>query len=241
MHDMHQILETFKNEGRIHHAYLITGDIEKNIKKLRSEIEKIVGGDLSSYPDYHFNVAAIFSVNDGRLLIEKQKTKSFGGGGRFFVIAAHSFTPEAQNSLLKVLEDPIAGNHFFILTTTDELLLPTLRSRLAHIQGEELSYGEIEDWCHKFIMADVTSRFVMIEKLLKDGSGDDDDKTQKHKVRDIFSQIEKVFADRIMVGTPSQNQSDAKFLTELLAMKGYLNDTAPSLRLILEYIAFICP
>ena len=37
----------------LHHAYLITGDIEANIDKLQGAIENIIGTDIKSYPDYY--------------------------------------------------------------------------------------------------------------------------------------------------------------------------------------------
>jgi hypothetical protein len=236
---MESILETFKNEGSLHHAYLITGDITENIAKLRSTIEKIIGSDIDAYSDYHLHFTPAFTIDDSRDLIEKQNTKSFGGGKRFFVLASYSFNNIAQNGLLKVLEDPIADNHFFILTTTGETLLPTLRGRLLHVEGAELNYNSIEGWCNSFIKADITNRLVMVEKLLKEYK-EEDDKQAKQKVKDIFSQIEKVFADNIKDNGAGQTKN-AEFLSELIRMKCYLNDTAPALRLILEYIAFTCP
>ncbi len=238
---MHLILETFKREKTLHHAYLITGDIDANIASLRGALEKIIGDDFNSYPDFSLKQVAQFAIQDSRELIERQKTFSFGGGMRFFVIAAHSFTTEAQNALLKVLEEPIAGNHFFLLIPTKELLLPTLRSRLLHIEGEVLIHDEIADWCDKFIGGSVVDRLVLVEKLLKAEGDDEENKMAKHKVRDIFDRIEKVFSEKILSRKNEQSQKEAKFLAELIRMKSYLNDKAPSLRLILEYISFICP
>ncbi|MDO8493677.1 MAG: hypothetical protein Q7S19_04010 [bacterium] len=218
-----------KDKEALHHAYLITGDIEANVVKLRDEI-----GDSA---DNYINILPVFKVEHSRELIERQKTRSFTGGRRFFIIAASSFINEAQNALLKVLEDPIAGNHFFILCPTAEILLPTLRSRLMHIEGERLSHDDIESWCDKFIKSSVTDRMVMIDKFLKDEDEEDNDKLIKHKTTDILSQIEKTFGD--MLREKPDNKT-AQFLAEIIRMKGYLNDTSPSPRLILEYIAFIC-
>lgn len=228
-----------KDNKSLHHAYLITGDISENIIKLRKVIGDIIQADITTYPDYFLHFPPSFSVKDSRQLIEKQKTVSFGGGMRFFVIASYSYTPEAQNGLLKVLEEPIFGNHFFVLSTTEELLLPTLRSRLMHIRGEELSYGEIEGWCAQFVRSAVAERLFMIEKFLDVEGKDDDDKTvrQKTKVRDIFNQLEKILAERVL---SDRDAKDVRPLSEIIRMKGYLNDTAPALRLILEYIAFVC-
>lgn len=242
---MHPILETFKKEGDIHHAYLITGDITENISKLRDAIEKIIGTDILSYPDYHLYFTPAFNVLDSRELIERQNTMSFKGGKRFFVIASYSFNNVAQNGLLKVLEEPIPDHHFFILSNTEELLLPTLRSRLFHIDGEKLSYNEIEGWCNDFIRADIPERLVMIREILDEDDGEEkDDMANKYriqKVKGICNQIEKVFYERIKQEDYKEKVKDGKFLSELMRQKAYLSDTAPALRLILEYIAFTCP
>lgn len=230
----------FQNDkGALHHAYLITGDITENITKLKDAIEEIVGENLDNYPDYHFHFTPAFTIEDCRDLIERQKTVSFSGRMRFFVVASYSFNNFAQNGLLKVLEDPIPGNHFFILTTAGETLLSTLRSRLLHIEGALLNYDSIEDWCSSFIKVDITNRLVMIEKLLKEDKGEDDKQT-KQKVKDILSQIEKVFANKNR-NSDVDHMQNTNFLSEIIRMKAYLNDTAPAPRLILEYIAFICP
>ncbi len=243
-------LLSLKDKEGLHHAYLVTGEVKENLRVLREDIEKILGHSVDGYPDYYSRTGASFTVGDSRELIARQKTKSFacqptrqGGGMRFFVIGAESFTTEAQNGLLKVLEEPIAGNHFFILTPNEEILLPTLRSRLARIRGCEVINDEILSWCQSFIGADVVSRLVMIEKFLKDSDKDDNEKLIRHKTRDILNQIEKIFAEKIKVSDTFIQEAPAiaRFLTELLKMKGYLNDTAPAPRLILEYIAFVCP
>ena len=135
------------------------------------------------------------------------------------------------------------GNHFFVLATNEEILLPTLRSRLMHVEGEKLQYSEIEDWCNKFVKSAVTDRMVMINKFLKDEDEEDSspaeasEKKLKHKTSDILSQIEKTFGDMLR---EKPDKKTAQFLTEIIRMKGYLNDTSPSPRLILEYVAFIC-
>lgn len=49
---------------------------------------------------------------------------------KFIIISAKNFTVEAQNSLLKIIEEPPNGVFFKIITDNKNRLLPTLRSRL---------------------------------------------------------------------------------------------------------------
>lgn len=49
---------------------------------------------------------------------------------KIIVIMAHSFRTEAQNFLLKLLEEPPKNIKFLIVSPSKNLLLPTIRSRL---------------------------------------------------------------------------------------------------------------
>ena len=222
----------------LHHAYLITGDIEKNALILKKILEEVSGVDIKRCPDYYEQKSVVFSVLDSRLLVERQKTKAFGNGRRFFVITARSFTAEAQNGLLKVLEEPISGHHFFILVPDGEFLLPTLRSRLFHVSGEKMAYSQYNRWCEEFINSNLVSRMFMVEKFLRDADEDKGDGLSKHRTVDMLGQLEKIFFQKKETNLAPET---GKFLAELLKIKKYLNDTASSPRLILEYVAFICP
>ena len=56
---------------------------------------------------------------------------------------AHLLTPEAANSLLKTLEEPAGTQLFFLLTSTPDRLLPTLRSRLLKLRFRPLSESDL--------------------------------------------------------------------------------------------------
>ncbi len=58
---------------------------------------------------------------------------------KYIVLAAKNFTVVAQNSLLKVLEEPPKNIEFIIIAPTKSILLPTVRSRLPLIQESEAS------------------------------------------------------------------------------------------------------
>ncbi len=70
-----------------------------------------------------------------RTLLEELCRQSFLGGERTVVIdGAEDMTTEAQNCLLKTLEEPPSGTHFFLLAEYPEAMLPTIRSRCVHIR-----------------------------------------------------------------------------------------------------------
>lgn len=61
----------------------------------------------------------------------------------FIIRDAHSLTPEAQNSLLKILEEPPSGVYIFLLCDNSAALLPTVRSRAPSIRMQHFSEDEL--------------------------------------------------------------------------------------------------
>ena len=52
---------------------------------------------------------------------------------------ADALNPNAGNSLLKTLEEPLAGNHMVLCTSAPDKLLPTIRSRTQRIRFRPLT------------------------------------------------------------------------------------------------------
>jgi DNA polymerase-3 subunit delta' len=63
---------------------------------------------------------------------------------KIFIVTAANFMKEAANSLLKVLEEPPATVHIFLLAENPGELLPTIRSRCANVRLGALPVEEIE-------------------------------------------------------------------------------------------------
>jgi DNA polymerase III delta' subunit len=77
------------------------------------------------------------------------------GGARVAIIEqAHRLNEDAQNALLKLLEEPPAGVTIVLCADDDECLLPTVRSRCARIRLSAVGSREIEDWLGELGAAD---------------------------------------------------------------------------------------
>lgn len=64
----------------------------------------------------------------------------------FILLNSHQMTTEAQNALLKMLEEPQPDTIFILTTDIPEALLPTIRSRCQVIRFANISEGEIKHW-----------------------------------------------------------------------------------------------
>ena len=69
---------------------------------------------------------------------------------RFYIFDdAQNMSPAAQNTLLKILEEPPAGVYFLLLCTSAAGLLPTVRSRAPVLRMELLDAGVIRSYLLK--------------------------------------------------------------------------------------------
>jgi hypothetical protein len=77
------------------------------------------------------------------------------GGARVAIVEqAHRLNEDAQNALLKLLEEPPAGVTIVLCADDDECLLPTVRSRCARVRLSAVGNREIEEWLGEMGVAD---------------------------------------------------------------------------------------
>jgi DNA polymerase III subunit delta' len=95
-------------------------------KELESEIERLeallTGYRVVKFLEETFKIEHAKEVT-AEAYISESATK-------YIILAAVDFTDVAQNSLLKLLEEPPRNIEFILLTPTKSTLLPTIRSRL---------------------------------------------------------------------------------------------------------------
>lgn len=154
-----QYLENQYSLGRLHSSYLIsTDDLPKAFTELKGFVSNnlLKKGELEANPDYLFvkresKTAKNIAVDQVRSMQEfLYKTSVISGQKIAIIYAADQMNLNAANSCLKILEEPPASVHIFLLTENPAGLLPTIRSRCAKINHH---YHETE-------RNDIDERFV---------------------------------------------------------------------------------
>jgi hypothetical protein len=80
---------------------------------------------------------ATIKISQVRALMEELAVKPYMGDGRLVVIlSADLMTEQAQNALLKTIEEPAPGCGFLLLAESRDKLLPTIRSRCGTIRRD---------------------------------------------------------------------------------------------------------
>ncbi|MEA4896670.1 MAG: DNA polymerase III subunit delta' [Eubacteriales bacterium] len=100
-----------------------------------------------THPD-HIVLASdkAIGASEVRAAIERLSIRSYEGGRRTVIVEhADRMTAQAQNALLKTLEEPPEGAVFFLLAERTAGLLPTVKSRVRLIRFAELSQDALTD------------------------------------------------------------------------------------------------
>ena len=128
---------------------------------------------------------------------------------------------EAQNALLKTLEEP-PDQTYLILTATDKSLLPTILSRAAHIDIAPPDYGTLEAYFagHGYDKADIRRNFLLAGGLpgllatLLAGGTDEPLAQAAVTARDILRQ--STFERLALIDTLAKQKSQLLLATQVL-------------------------
>lgn len=116
---------------------------DKQIAELKEQLSEKIKNPFHRIRLEGANFVKISSIRE----IRKFLTLDFNEIKYRFVIidSAHLMNKEAQNALLKSLEEPPQGVIFILLTPFEENLLPTIRSRCWEIKFKNLQSTEISE------------------------------------------------------------------------------------------------
>ena len=104
--------------------------------------------DIRKHPDLFLieKEDEMIKADDIRALINFSSIKSYLGGKKAVLIDnAENMNKNAQNALLKILEEPPKGEFIILITKDFEELLPTIRSRVTNILFRDLNDGEMRE------------------------------------------------------------------------------------------------
>ncbi len=217
--------------GDWHHAYILKGDrvlVREALLRLISE-RWLGGAPVTSCPDFHLREYERLSIEASRELAVLQSRQPLAGGKKFFVIICSALLREAQNALLKTLEEPAGAAHFFFIIEGQTEILPTLLSRVRVIEtglwpGEG---GELYRLAQQFLAASPTKRLALIEPLLAES----DHLLRRTQLERWLALLEKELAPNM---TPRAGEAVAH-ARYLLTIPG----SVP--KLLLEELALVLP
>ena len=214
----------------LRHGYLVEGSTEK-ISPLLAFLER-AGIETKANPDVYVREYLSFGIDDARALRERANTRAIAGERRVFIVIAPSMTSDAQNALLKTLEEPPADAVFFFVVTSPLALLPTLRSR-THVLELDSGAQESAIEMKKFLAASPEMRLEMIKPLYT--RDDADDERDVRSAVSFLSELERVLAKH------AQERNAREGIHAIYLARKHLMDKGSLLKPLLEQVALLVP
>lgn len=209
----------------LHHAYFIEGDKTAVLADLEAFLKHAFNIVRQGHPDVHYSQYESLGIDESRSLQDMQSMKPVVGDKKIFILVTDSITNEAQNSLLKVFEEPTRGTHFFVISSSQRILLPTLRSRMVVIRHVSSGVNSIEIGAKKFTEMLPKARLEFVAPFIE----------EKNKAKaETF--LQALISELAKDGVKKEN---ALVIKEILVLARYLKDRSSSLKLILESVALL--
>ena len=199
-----------------------SGSVEEIFGLLRAE-----GIEPRGNPDVYVREYAGFGVDEARELAVRASSRAIAGGRRTFVIVTPGMTGEAQNALLKTLEEPSGDALFFIVIPSPMSLLPTLRSRAQIVRlGSDTGVSPVD--AAAFVKAAPAKRLELLKPLLEK---DDDDKRDLAGTIQFLSALERELSDDL--------KKNPESLEAVYRARKYIGDKGSLAKALLEQIALL--
>ena len=184
MSNLHELTSYFKaiaSEDKLSHAYIFFGEDGELLLSFAKKIVNFLEAGKFEEPEKPFSDALIIArdqsgsigIDAVRMLkaflmsrpaVSKRRVAIIDGG--------EALTPEAQNALLKIAEDPPEKGLLIVSARNAGSLLPTVSSRFQKVHINDESTAKSQKKGHyspnKFLSSSSSARSAMIKEMLED-------------------------------------------------------------------------
>jgi DNA polymerase III delta prime subunit len=231
---MQEIIQQYKNNVQIHHFHVLVGDRQASRRQLFDFCETDFNCPIHGNQFFMSEEFDRLLIDDAKSIANRSNIKTGKGQKMVFVISFNDVTREAQNALLKVIEEPSSETYFFLIAPRKDIFLPTVLSRAVVIENFESQSKSSDagapnnpDEIANELLSDKTvgQKLKDIEGLVKNIK---DGKSEKGIAREIVK--------KMIVELEKDVKKNAVALKTLQKVDDYLGDTSASVKLLLEKV-----
>jgi hypothetical protein len=202
-----------------HHAIVFEGDKVLGLDTVKKHAEQTHGIKIESNPDFEVREYERFTIHDARALKERASQAPLGDK-QVFVVATDALLREAQNALLKLLEEPNGYTFFYLLIPTRHELLQTVQSRVLFAGVISETYDDTER-VEQYMSGTKKQQLALLEPIIK--------KKDRKEARLFLGALE-AYLHKAGV------QENTTLLREIYFVRKYLGDRSSSLKMLLEHL-----
>lgn len=206
-----------------HHAILLVHENRNVIaEELFAELEKVS-------PAHRFFNQTVLNIENARAIISWAQSPY--SEERVGIISFHTIGLEAQNALLKILEEPQANIRFVLVTSNVHDLLGTVLSRVQQITlaSEKKSLQLAE----KFLSTKHALRMKLPEVVSLLSMVDEEDRKDKEKIKAFILSLAEY-----LIQTKEKNVS---VILDVFNVAKHITKPSASGKTLLEYLALLLP
>ena len=243
------MIKDYLDKKNLHHAYLIEGKKEEIIPDLLDFI-KSIGVEIKNNPDFNFMTLDSFKIENARNLKSQSMEMGTTSKKKIFVVAINNFLIEAQNTLLKIFEEPIENTIFFVIIPDTAVILPTLLSRFYLIKVKNDLKNELKQ-AKDFIAMSSQNRILFIKELLKGDKGSSSEEenilqdSSKTRAIIFLNSLEVVLNEKIFKNHEETikkiEESTSDVFYQIFKAREYLRQPGSSAKSLMEGVALVIP
>jgi len=220
----------------LYHSYVVEGKPIETMELLFDFLKERENIDRLS-PDILCQSYESFNINNSREIKDWYNKKGISGNKKICIIATQFINKEAEQSLLKIIEEPTANTHFFIIVPDSSLLLETILSRVHLIKIRSNYDVVLQKRVQKLISSTPKERIEMVAIIIKENKEEESSGKLRSYGISIINELENIFYQKF-----KKMKTDKKIifiLKELEKSRKYLSSPGASVKMILEHIVLV--
>lgn len=220
----------------LYHSYIIEGEPELTAKELLKFLE--VRGEVESgSPDILCQIYESFTMENSGEIKDWHSKLGITEGKRICILATKFINREAEQTLLKIIEEPAEKTHFFIIVPDKSILLDTIISRTHVIKIEQSNSKDIKREVVDFISSKPAERVNTVALIIKNNKDEENSGQLRFYATSFVNELENIFYQKFKKDI---NNKETQFiLGELQKSREYLSTSGASAKMILEHLALI--
>lgn len=223
------IIDSFKKRvdlGEISHAHIIVGEDGIGKSSLANKLARNILGkfeekDYIDIINYRCKKAS-FGVDDVREIVDEINKKPFEGDKKVIIIYdGNKLTVQAQNALLKTIEEPPNGVYIILLCESLELILDTIKSRCQIYKLTPLTKEDIRTYIDRINEDDFSQEEVNAAIAYSEGIPG---RAEAFLRDSSLKELRNTLVDLLFLITKSNTKELLEFETKITAFKDKKED-----------------